>query len=457
MPLAERAGSSRAARPLSWQRGLLFRSIILCGTFLLAEGASLIAIVMLHGFPERVAAKRHALSQRDPVRPNADLDRPVMIHPYLGVVLQPGDDAGDAACEGTYRTTAFGFRDTGSPIRRRSPDRLIVVILGGSVARQFAWNGAAELERELSGIPAFAGRSIEFVRMATDGHKQPQQLMAVNYLLCLGGEFDLVINLDGVNEAALPGIDNVPYGVRADYPRQWRTAVTSVDNVEFTRVVGHATYLRDRQRGFAAAFDAWPWRASSTGLFLWAAINEYQERAVRKLQDDLQRLSLHDLGYGASGAPESFDSDDELYRHCVEIWMRSSIQLQRLCAANGAQYFHFLQPNQHAEPLSKPMESAELLMTSDESPFRTPVQECYPLMRGSGGRLSREGVSFCDLSDVFADHAEQIYVDDCCHITTSGDDILAIAIGEWIRKHVHPPRTRFVSPPEPEPDAVGAG
>ena len=31
------------------------------------------------------------------------------------------------------------------------------------------------------------------------GYKQPQQLMAYNYLLSLGAEFDAVINIDGYN------------------------------------------------------------------------------------------------------------------------------------------------------------------------------------------------------------------------------------------------------------------
>ena len=75
-----------------------------------------------------------------------------------------------------------------------------------------AINATGVLEQELSQLPRFSGKSFRFVRLAIDGNKQPQQLMTLNYLLTLGAEFDIVINLDGVNEASLPGMDNVPYG-----------------------------------------------------------------------------------------------------------------------------------------------------------------------------------------------------------------------------------------------------
>ena len=140
--------------------------------------------------------------------------------------------------------------------------------------------------------------------------------------------------------------------------------------------------------------------------------------------------------YGVGGAPESFSSDDEYYRHCVEIWAIGSIQLQRVCAANGAKYFHFLQPNQHILPLSKPMGGPELVKTTtDLSPFRIPVQMCYPLMQASAERLAREGVEFTDLTQVFANHPEPIYVDDCCHVSYAGDHILGEAISRRIASH----------------------
>lgn len=446
------SAAPRGARSLSRSKALLFRAVVVVVTLLVLEAASLLAIEFLYGSPSILAERRVDLAQRDAIHMSDDLRRPLIVHPYLGMVFQPDPESAKEP-EGTYRVTEYGFRDTNAPMRKRSPDRLIVVILGGSLARQFAWNGSETLARRLASIPEFSGRTIDFVRLATDGHKQPQQLMALNWLTTLGGEFDVVINLDGLNEAALPKIDNQPHNVRADYPRQWGSWVAQARSVEFVRCVGYITYLRDRQRGAARAFIAGPWRNSMTGLLLWEVLADWEERSIRRQQDELARMAHADLSPGVSGAPQSFDSDEDYFRNCVEVWARCSIQLHRICVANGARYFHFLQPNQYVEPLSKPIGLREQFMVSDVPRFGIPVRFCFPLMQASAARFAREGMSFCDLTQVFAEHPEPIYTDNCCHINSSGDELLAEAIGEWIRRHPGPPPKELGASAGPETSA----
>jgi hypothetical protein len=43
--------------------------------------------------------------------------------------------------------------------------------------------------------------------------------------------------------------------------------------------------------------------------------------------------------------------------------------------------------------------------------------------------LRAAGVPFTDLTRVFADVAETVYVDDCCHVNRLGNELLARAIG----------------------------
>ena len=147
----------------------------------------------------------------------------LMIHPYIGAVFQPRETSAEHVA-GKLDFTEYGYFDDQTPIRKRSPGKVIVGLTGGSVARQLGTTATGVLERELSRISGFQGRSFEFVRLAIDGQKQPQQLMALNYLLTLGAEFDVLINLDGLNEISLPGIDNVPLGVSAHPPRKWNAA-----------------------------------------------------------------------------------------------------------------------------------------------------------------------------------------------------------------------------------------
>ena len=46
-------------------------------------------------------------------------------------------------------------------------------------------------------------------------------LLVLNYMLALGQTFDLVINIDGFNEVALPPITNLPNQVNPFFPRNW--------------------------------------------------------------------------------------------------------------------------------------------------------------------------------------------------------------------------------------------
>ena len=145
--------------------------------------------------------------RRDQVQVELE-DRPgllMQIHPYVGYVETPpkalgGDSNGRLHA---YDVTPYGYADTASPIQTRAPDRLIIAVTGGSVAWSFHMHGTARLKALLQNAPALADKEIVFVNLAVSGYKQPQQLMTLNYMLILGAQFDIVINIDGFNEAAL--------------------------------------------------------------------------------------------------------------------------------------------------------------------------------------------------------------------------------------------------------------
>ena len=113
----------------------------------------------------------------------------------------------------------------------------------------------------------------------------------------------------------------------------------------------------------------------------------------------------------------------------VSVWRRSSLQMARLCESLGTPYFHFLQPNQYV-PDTKPMDAAEAhVALRDDAPTRRPVESGYPALREAGAALASEGVAFHDLSGVFREVAEPVYVDDCCHLDALGNELLGAAIG----------------------------
>lgn len=416
-------------RKLWLPKRLLFQFVVLISVYGLMEIASL---AFLNQTYTEIIERRRLISTRDPISGGgSQFDFPMMLHPYLGIVYQPRQQ--DLQQQGDQlRITEYGFLDHQSPLRKRASDRVVIAITGGSVARQLTNNASEVLERELSKIPLFQGKRFEFVRLAIDGNKQPQQLMTLNYLLMLGGEFDLIINLDGVNEIALPVMDNAKSGVAPAFPRKWGMVTAAAVSRDLMRLLGYEISLITAQRDQALWMDQSLIRYSPTGCWIWQVRNARLETLRQEFHQRKLRIMATESTICSSGPRQEFETEEQLLNYCAEIWARSSKLMNDLCQANQIHYFHFLQPNQYV-PDSKPMSEFEFQgALNKESPFMDPVRTGYPVMREMAPRLRAAGVEFTDLTQVFADHPERVYVDDCCHVNQEGDRIMAEAIAAQI-------------------------
>ena len=111
--------------------------------------------------------------------------------------------------------------------------------------------------------------------------------------------------------------------------------------------------------------------------------------------------------------------------------------MNRLCAANGIRYFHFLQPNQYV-PGSKTIGKEEKKQAFlDRHPYKKGVEGGYPYLIKAGKELVNEGVNFHDLTMIFADKFEPIYIDNCCHYYQKGNEILGTVIGQAIIQDIN--------------------
>jgi hypothetical protein len=127
-----------------------------------------------------------------------------------------------------------------------------------------------------------------------------------------------------------------------------------------------------------------------------------------------------------------YNNEEELFHELAEVWKRSSSQMKSLCDANGAKYYHFLQPNQYVAG-SKPMDEEERRHAlNPESRFAPGAIKGYPFLVKAGHDLQEAGVKFADLTMIFSDHRELLYIDDCCHTNRAGTDIVAERIYETI-------------------------
>jgi hypothetical protein len=363
------------------------------------------------------------------VRPAEQIGAEVL-HPYLGFVYSPAQDDGAFRAAYGMGISRWGFLDDKDPIQKGASNRLIVGIFGGSVAWYLSSESAAALVRGLRASPAFRDKEIVIVRAALFGYKQPQQLLALTYLLSMGAHFDIVINLDGFNEVVLPITENLPKHVFPFYPRTW--FIRAADSPSAREVVAQVTALRQQRWSLADVASTAVLRHSVTVNVAWKMFDEYLANSINRRQLDWLRQESSDGNYAGTGPFTAYADDTHLYADLAEKWKDASLQMSRLAQANGIAYFHFLQPNQYVEG-SKVMSPEERAIAIDEDVvFAAPARAGYPLLVDAGKDLRKEGVRFHDLTRMFSTVAVPVYRDNCCHLDRRGGDMLAFAIAAAI-------------------------
>jgi len=363
----------------------------------------------------------------------ADADRRRIVHPFLGYLMR----SWNPEREDLARLDMPGLYGPDSPIFDDDPDSVVVAVTGGSVAVGFSHHdGIRQLAEHLEAHPRFAGKRFRFVSMASGGWKQPQQLMALGYLLALGGHVDLLVDLAGFNEIALHELENQDQGVSTVYPRSWyflgqrdvlSAELEQLEDLHRERVRAARAALRSPLGRLWTYRLAWVW---SDGRL--RAAERALQAELRGIEHDARERSPAELI--ALGPPIRGADRAERLEELVGLWERCALQMRNLCLANGIEFFECLQPNQYV-PDSKPLsaEEREAAIESDPARYRPLVQAGYPRLRAAGARLRDEhGLHFVDLTSIFEDVDATVYVDDCCHLNDLGNARMAREIARAI-------------------------
>jgi len=347
------------------------------------------------------------------------------LHPYIGF---------------TYHRSSrnrYGFAGL-NPLLKRSSNKINICIMGGSFAESLYINSKQELKEYLKKSNCFADKDIEITALAMGGFKQPQQLFALTYFLFLGAEYDIVINLDGFNEIALPFAENIPYQTTAYYPRAWFLYTTKSLDIKSTLQVAKIVKLREKKEKLKRFFSTSPMYHSNYLLFLWDILDKRYENKLR-----IENKKLGELF--AKRNYQSFDSNASMYKgnkkklfeDLVYYWKNSSIQINHLSQSNKFLYFHFLQPNQY-HPGSKILSEAEKIhaYTNEPYKYKEAVLLAYPLLIKEGENLKKENVNFYDLTQIFKNDDRTLYIDKCCHLNKLGYDHVSKEMASAIIQYV---------------------
>lgn len=349
------------------------------------------------------------------------LSQDLVLHPYIGFVNEYSSNK--------PAINRFGFMGP-EPIFQKKDDEIIIAVFGGSVASNLYLSQKDFIIKSLQQNPLYADKKITILNFAFGGLKQPQQLMALNYFLALNAKFDIVINIDGFNEVALSYSENIPQNISSFYPRQWNTYARNSLDISALEQILEIEKLKSNRQEVKKLF-------SNPLLNRLPFIENYlfvtnSNKINQKEQELAKLLKQSEKNYQTSGPEAYYYNSKEIQENIISIWKQSSIQMNNLSKANGILYLHFLQPNQYHTDSKKLTELEMQVAWQENHPYKEPVEKFYTTLISEGENLNKEGIPFTNLTMVFKDVKETIYVDNCCHYNDAGYHILAKQIIEKI-------------------------
>jgi hypothetical protein len=382
------------------------------------------------------------------------------LHPYFGPTHKPGypfdvPDALRPAARELPRlaTNNFGFMAKHDYPFTKSDDRQFVIgIFGGSVGVWFCQLGVDRMVEHLSRDGSFEDKELIPLCFSHEGYKQPQQLQVLSYFLSIGQSFDLVVNIDGFNEVALSSIN---------YERGFDISMPSAQHMDpLVNLVNPSTLTPDKLQSLAAIardkeqLNRLTDRLARTRIAaVGVALDQYYGIVRNRYRAELVRFDALPSNPSENSiievTPRTRTSEGQaLFEQIAVNWANASVLMHDVLSARGATYIHVLQPNQYFTARSFGADEARIAI-NPESPFKRGAEQGYPLLLAAPRMttLRSHQVRFHDATRLFDREPTPVYIDDCCHYTLRGYELLADFIAGAVLESSRPGVTATASPP----------
>ena len=329
-------------------------------------------------------------------------------HPYFGFTMR-------SKSEERAKVNNYGFLSEHNFPYKKKDDEFVVGVLGGSVADLFAiYVNSDKNSKFISSLEKKTGKKVVVLDLALGSGKQPQQFYIASYFLPM---FDLIINIDGFNEIW----HNIPVVYPQEYPA-WSEFLFPLQE-EYLQNYSKVIFLKD-------AYDTLDKVRKKIFFLRWSQTYELLTYVI--YQRTMMKWGELSKGESASADKKNFRftsetaSVDEVVDYNSKTWSRYTLQLHHLLKAQKVPYLFYIQPNQHV-PGSKPLSDLEKEKFLNPEWAET-IEKGYVRLAEEHKGLVRQGVRVRDLRYLFKDHSETLYLDNCCHFSSKGNEIMESTI-----------------------------
>tara|TARA_Y100000741_G_scaffold178200_1_gene135327 strand:+ start:4697 stop:5893 length:1197 start_codon:yes stop_codon:yes gene_type:complete len=332
-------------------------------------------------------------------------------HPFFGFGVKQNFSSTDLLNDEPIFVNDLNFIDSNNKIK--------VLILGGSVAKHLSLNNSSDtiefkknilnneeiFENSLNKF--FNTEKFKVYNAAIDGGKQPQQLFKLYYLDLMELEFDIIINLDGFNELALPLSENYAINDHLIYPRNYSRLVST----------------------FNSSFECLNDINTRVYNFSYIPIIEiYDLYNIRNCHFSLEGANKNSGSRFSTVTNYKKKSFTDAVKDSKKIWRISSDKIFEFSNKKNILYIHILQPNLYLDKSKKLTKKEKSLLNYKK--YGDIISNYY-------GTLNMESLNAknkLDLRYLFKDNATELYRDFCCHLNNLGMHLISLKIIESFRE-----------------------
>ncbi len=324
--------------------------------------------------------------------------------PYFGYVCDP--NAKDSGFNGTCNN--HGFSEIKNfPYVKSKPNEIVVGIFGGSIAENLGKYILRNQDKHALQIQnMFGHKPVTFINFGLGGYKAQQSFNVLSYYL---DSLDYVVFVDGQNE-----LTQWPHPL---YPHDFPFLTQKYFNQStFLNIAIRTTSLLRRLQNSLLN------NLNTFGLLKSSALYFTVLEGVSLLKN---KLSLSIVNF------QKYDQKDHLNTlTLLNRWKNTIKSSHILVTGTGKKYFHFLQPSPHSSIL-KPMSKEEQMITMT-GPFQPKEywrsEEIKARDDFYRSHVQSEKITAHSLTSTFDHESRAVYVDDCCHVNSLGNELLFSAI-----------------------------